>query len=152
MKKSIIGLVVAMSVVMLLGWSYINQENKIILTDPSHTEFQEDNFHFNNYRTEKSLHDALEILFPIGTPKKTVDEVLGKFSEIKKRNLRHPKFKDKNEYSYEYNNTYKKILVRIISSIVPAPGPPDSWPTHYVVIEYDGDNRLVKIKVLNVYF
>lgn len=131
---------------------YLSHKPPAYITDPSHVDFNINDFHFKNYGSKKSLSNALKVLFPVGTPKTTVDEVLGKFSIIRDRNSYHSKYKDKILVVYTYDGSIKSSLKMAISKFVYlfiyVPRPPDSWPSHYVVIRYDLRENLEHIKVV----
>ncbi len=46
------------------------------ITDPHDPRFVEEKFRFSDYEKSEDLQEALRVMFPMGTPKEKVDEVL----------------------------------------------------------------------------
>lgn len=69
-KISIIGFIIF---AICVGWM---ARDSFEVTDPDNSRFNVEKFKFQNYETELLLHDALQKLFPAGTKREVVENIL----------------------------------------------------------------------------
>lgn len=57
-------------------WAYKQVVNVIYITDPKNPEFRKEEFSFYKYANFQDLHDAMMVMFPPGTKKEYVENIL----------------------------------------------------------------------------
>ena len=62
--------------ILLAGMVMLTACNPFKVTDPSDPRFDVTKFSFEDYRIEKDLHDALGAVFPSGTNRKVIEDIL----------------------------------------------------------------------------
>ena len=147
-----LGVVTTVIVLILSGW-FILLEAPFPwkVTDPSDTRFSSMNFKYTDYSSQKDLQESLREMFPVGTDKAQIDKVLVETAKgsIERYNHKHPSMVDKITYRYGYDNIFRKIPIYIFKYAIPTP--PKDWPSHYVSIDYDQNDKLLKLNVLSAF-
>lgn len=111
------------------------------VTDPREPGFEIQKFKFADYESSLALTIALQEIFPVGTDKSNVDDLLiyQAGAEIEKypRKPASPDPQSHTRYYYRYSN-FRSYLF----SFIPAPGATFSWN---VTAVYDENDRLTHI-------
>lgn len=141
-----LGSVTAVLLVVIFIW-YVLLEAPIPfkVTDPSDPNFDPLKFKYTDYYSESEFAAAIKTMFPVGTKKNDVDRILIDIGEgtAKKYNYQHESLKDKNTYRYRYNSPFRKALITLFF-----PMPSDEWPSHYIAIDYDKEDRVERVNVM----
>lgn len=133
-------LIAAFVLCIAIGAIYITSPWKVI--NPADPNFDMHDFHITDYASNKELRYALDMLFPIGTPKSYVDEIINgsKTVEVTEFISRYPPDEGKILYQYGHYSAFRQFLPML--ALVPGPPP----PAYRVIIEYSDDLKLKKIR------
>lgn len=116
------------------------------IVDASDPRFDPHNFRLTDYSSKKELKHTLDILFPAGTDKTYVDEILHTAGGalVLEYKSTHPVYRDRIVFDYIYQN-YPR---RFFRDILPIPPLPDDLASQHIRIAYDQDLKVQKVTVL----
>lgn len=114
--------------------------------DPLKQEFQIEDFRLTDYSDKIILMKALYQIFPVGTPKEKVDDILIKRGGAKsyRYHYKHPEMLNIIDYRYKVWNL-RAVFRKIVLTLMISP----NYGGWHVRVKYDKDLRVESIRVIS---
>lgn len=114
------------------------------IVDPNHPRFDINKFHFTDYE-EQDLEEALQVIFPVGSNKDDVENVLVTKLRAHKHTMNPPKSRLPAPTDKKYRYVYKHLRSTVFAYLAMMPDTEFAWKINII---YDENEKLKEINVI----